>query len=256
MEPFPGLPSLTGAMLISRRKLLLMRVLPLAAVGTGVIALIPADFEATANVVAPAAQAAQAPVAAPSVEITMPAPQLKAAPSLEPSVQAEVKVAAVEAPQPTISQIQPTDAPSDGVGIALPDGTRAGRVGGSDVNVRASGSTQSDVLFTLRAGTSVQIAETSGGWDHVYADVGDGWVYSGLLSDGTAPARPTQAADTSFDPPASGLRLRSATPVYDRPGGTRIYVLDRGERVGIAQSAGNWARIVTDTDESGWIRIG
>jgi len=81
------------------------------------------------------------------------------------------------------------------------------------------------VLFTLPAGTALRLGETQGGWVHIYADTRSGWVYSSLLGNGsgtTAQIRPTESQSR---PLSGAFRLRNATAVYDRPGGSRIYVL-------------------------------
>ena len=233
-------------MIISRQRFLISRVLPLAVVGLGVIALVPSDFRAAANTIRQAAPPAQA--AAPRVQASVPDPVLITTSKPITHVPT-VQDAALTTT--TGVQIPPTDATSDGVGTVLPDGLRNGRVGGSDVNVRADSAAGSAVLFTLPAGTALRLGETQDGWVHVYDDARSGWVYSSLLGDGsamTAQVRPTQAQSR---PLSGAYRLGGATAVYDRPGGSRIYMLDGGERVSIAQSSGGWARIITDTDEFG-----
>jgi len=242
-------------MIINRQRLLVTRILPLAIVGMGVLALIPSDFKAAAKSIEQAAPQNTAPS---RVEISVPKPTLIA--TATPATQ----VTAVTTPAQTVQaaglvtsagvQVPPTDAPSDGVGTTLPDGLRDGRVGGSGVNVRADAASGSTVLFTLPAGTALHMGETRGGWVHVYTDNGSGWVYSSLLSQGGNLSAEVRPAPQSR-PVSGAFRLRGATAVYDRPGGSRIYTLDGGERVSIAQSTGGWARIITDTEESGWIRI-
>jgi SH3 domain-containing protein len=243
-------------MIIDRSRFLISRVLPLAVVGLGVVALVPSDFQAAARTIQQAAPVA--PAAPARVQASMPNPTLIATAS--PVATATALPQAQSVPDSSLStsagaRVLPADATSDGVGTVLPDGLRNGRVGGSDVNVRADAAAGSAVLFTLPAGTALRLGETQGGWVHIYADTRSGWVYSSLLGNGsgtTAQIRPTESQSR---PLSGAFRLRNATAVYDRPGGSRIYVLDGGERVSIAQTGGGWARIITDTDESGWIRI-
>lgn len=241
--------ALMAEMIVSRHHLLLTRILPLVAIGMGVLALIPSDFRAAEKTMRQAAPVAPAQA---RVQVSVPKPTLIA--TAKPVIQPQnVQVAGLTtAPG---AEVLPTDAPSDGVGTVLPDGLRDGRVGGSDVNVRSDASTSSPVLFTLSAGTTLRLGEDRDGWVHVYSDTQSGWLYSGLLADGDGLKAVVKKPEPKSRPLSGAVRLRGATAVYDRPGGSRIYVLDGGERVSIAQSGGGWARIITDTDESGWIRI-
>lgn len=245
-----------STMIINRHRLLITRVLPLAVVGLGVIALVPSDFKAAAHTIEKVApQEARAPSRA---DLSMPKPTLIATATPAPQVSSvPPQVQTVQAAGLVTSagvQVPPTDASSDGVGTPLPDGLRDGRVGGSGVNVRAEAVSGSTVLFTLPPNTALRLGETQSGWVHVYADAGSGWVYSSLLSQG-GPKVGVRPTEPQSRPLSGAFRLRNDTAVYDRPGGSRIYMLDGGERVSIAQSSGGWARIITDTDESGWIRI-
>jgi SH3-like domain-containing protein len=242
-------------MIMNRHHLLLTRVLPLAVVGLGVAALIPSDFKAAANTIQQAVPQASAPS---RVEINVPKPTLIATATATPQVQVntpQVQTVQAAGTLPAGAQVPPPGASSDGVGTTLPDGLRDGRVGGSDVNVRADASAGSAILFTLPAGTAVRLGDAQGGWARVYTDTGSGWVYSGLLANGSNLTAQIRRAEPQSRPLSGAVRLRGATAVYDRPGGSRLYTLDGGERVSIAQSSGGWARIITDTDESGWIRI-
>jgi SH3-like domain-containing protein len=133
---------------------------------------------------------------------------------------------------------------------------------GSPVNLRIGPSKSSPALKVLPAGTPVRIAESVRGWVHVYADDGSsGWVYSTFLSGGVQPSQP-RIAKFDFDQPAPAaakpkgrIKLQSQMTVRDGPGGAPIYTVGPGDQVRIAEVRGKWARIVTATGESGWVRL-
>lgn len=250
-------------MLLSRRRLLLTRVLPLAAIGAGLLVLIPSDFRAAANTITQASQPAQTPA---PVKVSMPAPKIismpslvaNAAPSTPPVTVAPGASSSVEIQTAEATTTDTTAMPSVAPAVA-PTNARVLHVGASGVNVRADAVKGADVLFTLSANAPVQAAETVNGWVHVYTDSGAGWVYASYLTDGSTPAPMRTQISASSGAAQSfvghNVRLRADTMVYDQPDGQRLYVLDGGERIQIAEANGDWARIITDTDESGWIRV-
>jgi SH3-like domain-containing protein len=241
-------------MLMYRRYFWITRIAPLALVAAGVIALLPSDFKAAATSMTASAAVAQPAAAKPS----MPLPKLL-------SITA---IAALPTPIVTVSpdaaapaSVEPAAASADASASQLPDAGLAGmqdaQIGSSGVNVRAGASKDFAVLFTLQPGTSVKTREALNGWVHVYAGTGDGWIYSDYLAGNETR---TAAAATAQSSPGDALvgralRLRSQAQVYDSPGGERVYVLDAGERVRVADADDNWIRIVTDSDESGWLRL-
>jgi SH3-like domain-containing protein len=167
-------------------------------------------------------------------------------------------VAAPPAAIATKWQTQVALAPAQTVSSPLPspETLKDDRVASQGVNVRSAASKDALKLFALAPDSSVRTAETVSGWVHIYADAGDGWVYSSLLAS-RAPADGATNAQASGGSSLVGQRVRlgSATRVYESPNGSPVYILDAGERVQVADSSGDWARIVTDTDESGWIRV-
>jgi len=156
-------------------------------------------------------------------------------------------------PEPVAPAIQATVLSIKAQGFATD------RIGATAVNVRSDASKSSARLFVLRPDVPVRVGERRGGWVHVYADAGDGWIYRTFLG---SSAGATQIASTrsSTVPEQSVegriLRVTFSTPVRDGPGGqaNHIYDLEPGERVRIARSNGNWALIETTTGESGWVR--
>jgi uncharacterized protein YraI len=243
-------------MLMYRRYFWITRIAPLAVVGFGIIALLPSDFKAASSSMNATAAVTQTNVA----RTSMPAPKLlstaaiAALPTPVVSSPATVTTPSAE-PQQVVAS---TDASASQVPDAGLAALQDAQIGGSGVNVRAGASKNFAVLFTLQPGTNVKTREVLNGWVHVYADTGDGWIYSSYLA-GNESTTTTVATNTQSSAGHSlvghALRLRSETPVYARPGGQPVYVLDAGERVRVADANDNWIRIITDTDESGWLRL-
>jgi len=253
----------SAAMLMYRRYFWITRIAPLAIVGAGIIALLPSDFKAAATTMT--ATAAIAQPAAPKV--SMPAPKLLSTEAIA-ALPAPVASQPVTTDAAAPSSMEPiTVAATTDATASVPDAGLAAlqdaQIGSSGVNVRAGASKDFAVLFTLQPGASVKTRETLNGWVHVFTDNGDGWIYSSYLggdqttasNDSTNTASTDARSSTSNSLVGHALRLRSRAQVYDSPGGDRVYVLDAGERVRVADASDNWIRIVTDTDESGWLRL-
>jgi SH3-like domain-containing protein len=140
-----------------------------------------------------------------------------------------------------------------------------GRVGSVAVNVRSGPSSSNDKLFVLSAGEPVRIAETSGGWVHVYRPDGEGgWVYGRYLAghDSTGPAATTQVASAPAKrAPAQSTAtahfgdVRGRVPVLAAPDSDAAFLfeLQPGERVRIAGHRDGWMRVVTSDGFSGWV---
>ena len=79
---------------------------------------------------------------------------------------------------------QPDDAPT--ATAPAPATTRSGRIttaGGQRANVRATAATTGRLLFALPAGTEVELLDQVGGWWHIQATQGDGWVLATLITE-------------------------------------------------------------------------
>jgi len=250
-------------MLMYRRYFWMTRVAPLVLVGAGIVALLPSDFKAAASMTATAA------VAQPAIpKVSMPAPKLLSAEAIAalPAPVSSQQPVPTDAAAPSTMEPIPVAATTDS-SASMPDAGLAAlqdaQIGGSGVNVRAGASKDFSVLFTLQPGASVKTRETINGWVHVFTDNGDGWIYASYLGGNQTTAATDATKTASADTRSSAgdalvgkaLRLRSRAQVYASPGGERVYVLDAGERVRVADASDNWIQIVTDTDESGWLRL-
>jgi SH3-like domain-containing protein len=134
----------------------------------------------------------------------------------------------------------------------------------SAVNMRVGPSTATAKLSVLQPGEEVTITEMSGRWASIISSEGEtGWVYARYLSnDRTASsAGDTQRAvastgdgDERKAAPRSG---RIGSPVVVRAGPSRaaprLFVLEPGERVAVAETRGRWIRVVMESGASGWI---
>lgn len=236
----------------------LIRVLPLAAVGVVVIAIIPADFSAASKTMTvTAAAAAAVATRLPSPPVIPAGPLSIAPPGPKPMVglppqptdtQPSVETAALEQPA-TAPAASPTAAPTD---VAV--------VTSSGVNVRADANKDAAKLFVLPPGAQVNVAESVNGWVHVSAPEGSGWVYKSYLVGQGDAASSVEAAAPKPKSPASPLvgrtlQFSNGAAVLTSPSGEHVYDLDPGERVRIAEISGNWGRIETTDGESGWVRL-
>lgn len=149
------------------------------------------------------------------------------------------------------------------------------------VNVRSGPSSSNAKLFVLQEGQTVRTLAEDGGWVEVLTgDGGTGWVYSRYLDLGgpgeavvahageaeqaiAEPERqePVEVASAAAEeaPEYEGRSARLGDDVALRAGPSRgsprLFILERGERVKIAETRGDWARIVLRSGVSGWVRI-
>jgi SH3-like domain-containing protein len=220
-------------------------LLPLAAFGGIGVAVLPADFRA-----APDLKTLSSPAATlkPSFNVApLPAEALNKAPTISSppapvAVSAPVAASTAAWPPAWTTRVA-TATPAEPANLTVD------HVNGA-VNVRAAGQKGAPVLFVLPAGAEVRVADTAGGWVHIFADQGEGWVYSSFI--GTPRATPVQA---SLPVGGRAVRLSGAVTVRDMPAGTPLYQLDPGERIRILETDGNWARIATSSGEGGWVRM-
>lgn len=235
--------------------------LPLVALAAGGVALMPADSSA------PRPQVSLA-----KVEPVQPSYLAVPIATVDPLL---LKAAAAK-PAPVRPSLTVTTAAAAALPLAaaaLPEETaepaaNLAHVGASALNVRAGPSSSTAKLFVLQPGTQVATAETEGGWIRIIAPDGqEGWVYSRYLTTGAAseaPAVTTTAEIPASEEPADEVRqtqrsARVAGRVALRASPSqlseRLFVLEPGERVAIAERRGKWARVVVDGGVSGWVRL-
>lgn len=228
------------------------RLVPVAGALLLIAAIIPADLTAGAHALNSMPTRAPAVTEQPAIAATVPAPAVVT----NVSVQAPAKIVTASLDQTPKEPWLPNGAwevDTLPAGV-VPPGTQTQRIGSIAVNIRAEPSSNSARLGVLTAGTVVQVAETSDGWVHVYADGQSGWIYSSYI-EGARPATAAVAKDTAPSLASKTIRFRSAVAVQSGPNGAHVYDLEPGERVSVAEQKGSWLRIVTADGESGWIRI-
>jgi SH3-like domain-containing protein len=147
-------------------------------------------------------------------------------------------------------------------------------VGSSAVNVRAGPTTSARKLFVLQPGDAVSAAEVADGWVRIVRPDGEGgWVYARYLNGvpGVEPVEQKKPAVTREVRMAeampekgevrrvSGKSVRLSGPVTlrDAPSksANRLFVLERGERIVLAEVDNGWARVVLPSGVSGWIQV-
>ena len=227
-------------------------LLPLLAFGGIGLAVLPADLHAVQEV---KSVAAAAPKPSPSFNVApMPVQVINKAPVISPPLPAvettPAATAASAASAPTGTWASASTTVIASASPAEPADLSSDRVKAA-VNVRAEGRKGSPVLFVLPAGAQVRIAESEGGWVHVYSDQGEGWIFSSFVG---APQSTTVSAPKQ---PTSGkvLRVAGTVTVRDAPGGDPLFRLEAGEPIRMLETEGNWGHIVTSTGEDGWVRV-
>ena len=230
------------------------RLLPLIGVGVIALAVIPGDLTAGAKLLTPAPTSSTVKGFKSVPRVTPAAPPSIATPlvtkvSLTTAVPANNGVAIPWVDWSSLPARQgssPAPAP-----VLTP-----GRVGYSGVNVRSGPSGTAAKLFVLPAGASIETAETTNGWVHIYSGGTDGWIYSTYLLGKSASASTTTATPRPQRATNLGqvVRITAPTSLRDAPGGTPVYDLQPGERVKIAESDGNWIRVLTVSGDTGWVR--
>ena len=135
------------------------------------------------------------------------------------------------------------------------------------VNVRAGPSTSNAKLFVLQPGEPVRMSATDRGWVEVITASGEtGWVYSRYLEQGAGAIRnePTEIERAAIapsqpkrEPSGRAARLGGNAALYAGPStrSERLFVLEAGERVTVAETDGNWARVVLRSGATGWVRM-
>lgn len=239
--------------------------LPLLGLAAGALFLIPGDENA--QPVAAMAMVADRP-SLPSYVVRLPDP---AARTVDIASIAPVATAAVPTATPTQTSLEvpPTEvaAISGTEAEARPEAGTELAHAISAVNVRAGPSTSTARLFVLQPGEPVRTAGSSDGWVEVISATGEtGWVYARYLDNGAA-ASGTESASTETsiasveteepDPIGQRARLTGDASVHAAPSRSaeRLFILDAGERVSVAETRGNWARVVLDSGVSGWVRM-
>lgn len=248
------------------------RVFPLLGLGLLGLALLPAphgvqpaSWVGTAPRIADASAATSAQA---SSSNSAPGPQVLRASLVVPKPDGATQPETVVPLKANWSDYLPPGAAA-AVASSIPAASTDGAVGNTAVNARSGPSTANPVVFTLAAGESVKIGESSGGWVHVYRPTGgDGWVFGRYLSmpGGGAPADAATPPKTvaSTAPAAAdnspyarligrtvGIGARVA--VRSRPGGAPVMMLEPGDRMQIVDSRGGWLRVVTPDGTSGWV---
>lgn len=137
-------------------------------------------------------------------------------------------------------------------------------VGSTAVNMRVGPSTDTARLTTLQPGEPVSVIETSDGWSFVQTVTGEsGWVASNYLGERAVKREEARQAEASSNgnPNADveGRTVRSSSAVVVRAGPSngaeRLFVIQPGEAIRIAETRGSWARVIVDGGVSGWVRL-
>lgn len=237
-------------------------LVPLVALAAGGVALLPADPDkAASQAVVARVEAPQPSYLAVPIATVDPA-LLKAVERAAPVARPSLTVTAAAATVPALTQSPAAGLPEE---TAEPETTLA-HVGASALNVRAGPSSSTAKLFVLQPGTKVAAAESEGKWVRIITPDGqEGWVFGRYLSTGepvAAKPKVETAAVKTRDEPAEvrkpqTARIAGRVALRASPSrlSERLFVLEPGERVAIAERRGNWARVVVDGGVSGWVRI-
>ncbi len=127
-------------------------------------------------------------------------------------------------------------------GLAHAEGNGIGIVNGDGLNVRKSPNTSSQIIDQLSKGTQVSILSSSDGWYKIAYGKLSGWVSNDYLT-------VKQTASKSGTILADDVNLRSS-PSTDAEVLTK---LDKGAKVSVSSSSGDWYKISTSSGKVGWI---
>jgi SH3-like domain-containing protein len=242
-------------------------ILPLVAGGLAIALLLPGG-ETQTNV---AASVAPARVNGPNAEpiavarvgtaTLTPIPMSQLAPQVAAAPAVPNAATATPAPPPVQATASVPEAPA-----AVPKSGEPGTVGGRAVNLRVGPSKSTASLAVLQPGEPVQELEQSEGWTYVATLSGDtGWISSSFLGGAAQPAkaattkREENSAKGETGSPNGGKAIRASGPVTVRSSPSsmseRLFVIEAGEPMRIAETRGNWARVVLGNGISGWVRI-
>lgn len=240
-------------------------VLPLLIAGLAVVALLPGgDAPATSgSTPAQAAVLSTAPTPEPIAVARVGNAMLSPIPLTEamPATPMAAVPDATAKLTPVPPAVETTASIGDEPGATPPVGTgKSTFVGGSAVNMRAGPSKSTATVTVLQPGEPLQVMEESDGWTYVATLAGEtGWVSSRFLGN-SAPAPKATAAPKSEERSASTgttIRARGAVTVRSGPSmmSERLFVVEPGERIQIAETRGSWARVILESGISGWVRV-
>lgn len=238
-------------------------LVPLVAGGLAVVFLLPGgDPQQTSALSATAPARVNGPEPEPIAVARVGTPALAPIPLAEtfpeaPATTAVPNAAAASAAPPveTTASIPEQPAPKP-----VADGEPS-FVGNRAVNLRAGPSKDTASLAVLKPGDALQIIEESEGWTYVATAAGDtGWVSSPFIgASAPAPKAAATAPKTDERPANVGNAIRANGPITVRSGPStlseRVFTIQPGETLRIAETRGGWARVVLDGGVSGWIRV-
>lgn len=241
-------------------------ILPLVAGGIAVAFLLPGGNNDTTVAAVATPVRVNGPNAEPiavarvGTALLTPIPLTELAPEVTATPAVPNAAAATLAPTPVETTASVSEPPA-----TVPESGEPSVVGGRAVNLRVGPSKATASLAVLQPGEPVQVLEKSEGWTYVATLSGDtGWVSSGFLgrdapAAAVAPKREERAAKASDVGSPNGKSIRAGGPVTVRSGPSsmseRLFVIEPGEPIRIAETRGSWARVVLSNGISGWIRI-
>ncbi|WP_416147704.1 SH3 domain-containing protein [Salipaludibacillus sp. HK11] len=121
-----------------------------------------------------------------------------------------------------------------------------GEVTASNLNVRASASTNSSIISSLRKGTKVDLLEKSGNWYEIKVGSRTGYIHGSYVnvtnaSSGSGSSGGTDASSTvgSGEITASNLNVRASASTNS----SIISSLRKGTKVDLLEKSGNWYKV-------------
>lgn len=130
-------------------------------------------------------------------------------------------------------------------GFALAETIGIGKVTGDDVNVREDPQIDAGSITQLAKGTEVKILDRAGKWYKIsFGDGSQGWVFNDFIS--------LKSVDGVI-----GTGVISGTQVNFRTSpdtsSDSIRALNKGEKVTVLKRSGEWYKVQTDNDITGWV---
>ncbi|MCX7710446.1 MAG: SH3 domain-containing protein [Clostridia bacterium] len=116
-------------------------------------------------------------------------------------------------------------------------------VNGDDVNLRAKPSTSASIVTKVDKGTEVSILSEDDGWYNVSVKNKKGWISTQFVSVKSEAAGKGKIL-------AEDVNLRSNPNLSAKV----IKKLDKGESVSLIEGSGEWVKIKTSANETGWVK--
>lgn len=125
---------------------------------------------------------------------------------------------------------------------------KEGIVTASTLNVREKASASSKKIGSLKKGTTVKITKQQSSWSQITYKSKTGWVSNKYISIKKTTTVTTASATTKYYVTTSSLNIRKAATTASDV----VATVKKGESVTYYSKSGNWAKVKTTSNVTGW----